>query len=109
MQVPESSGIYIWCARAPEGRTHDWFAIYLGRANNLRERFKAYVNVDGPFGPKREAYKYSALCDLYCKGFDLQIRHATFAAGCTHDGSDLLASSYTINTSIAVEHRHQIA
>lgn len=73
-QVPDAAGIYIWCARAPQARTRDWFAIYLGKANNLRERLKGYVNADGTFGPKREAFKYKALCDLYCKGFDLQIR-----------------------------------
>eukprot|EP00884_Botryococcus_braunii_P010531 jgi/Botrbrau1/1947/Bobra.0005s0039.1 len=55
-------------------KKNDWFAIYLGRANNLRERFKAYINADGTFGPKKEAFKYNALCNLFCKGFDLQIR-----------------------------------
>ncbi len=74
LQVSEDAGIYIWCARAPDGGEHDWFALYLGKANNLKERFKAYINTDGTFGPKREKIKYQMLCDMHRRGFDMQIR-----------------------------------
>lgn len=58
--------------RAPGART--WFAIYLGKANNLRDRLTDYINGNGAFGPKREDVKYGKLKELYRKGFDFQIR-----------------------------------
>ncbi len=59
-----------WCpaARAPPSaspparRAGDWFSLYLGKANRLRERLKDYINSDGRrlFGARRRAAGWPA-------------------------------------------------
>ncbi len=74
LQVPKTPGIYVWCARAPDAGHSQWFAVYLGKANKLRDRLGAYINSDGTFGPQKEAHKLGVLKEMYEKGFDFQIR-----------------------------------
>lgn len=73
-QVPKTPGIYVWCARAPDAGHNQWFAVYMGKANKLRDRLQAYFNSDGTFGPQKEAHKMGVLKEMYEKGFDFQIR-----------------------------------
>lgn len=70
VQVPQSPGVYIWFARAPDGG--DRFALFVGKAqNSLRGRISDYINADGTFGPKDEKKKLKILQDLLSRGFEI--------------------------------------
>ncbi len=80
--MPKTPGIYVWCARAPDARQSEWFTIYLGKANKLRDRLGSYINTDDTFGPKQEAHKMAVLKEMYEKGFDFQIRSGPSCMAC---------------------------
>jgi hypothetical protein len=70
-------GNYLWIATAPVTSLDKHprsFAVYLGKADDLKERLSSYINMDGTFGPKDELTKRAMMLNLQRRGFSIEIR-----------------------------------
>lgn len=86
-QLPQETGLYIWCvkppARTPGSRR--WYALYLGQAGGgpraergtLHKRLSAYVSnnyIPNIVGPIREPGKRAHMQALQERSFTFQVR-----------------------------------